>query len=66
MDSVIYFPFPYISYLNGQIKVYCVYIIDKNYLHFAHKMNSVILYIIYAHICCSQNTSFISLLKSDI
>lgn len=50
MDSVIYFPFPYISYLNGQIKVYCVYIIDKIICQFAHKMNSVILYITNAHI----------------
>lgn len=47
---MIYFPFPYISYINAQIKVYCVYAIDKIICHFAHKMNSAILYIIYAHV----------------
>lgn len=29
MDSIIYFPFQYISHLNEQIKVYRIYVIDK-------------------------------------
>lgn len=50
MDTMIYFPFQYISYINEQIKVYCVYVIDKIICHFAHKMNSAVLYIIYTHV----------------
>lgn len=49
MDSIIYFSSQYISHLNEQIKIYCIYVIDK--------MNYVILlikciqsfYILYIH-----------------
>lgn len=49
MDSIIYFLSQYVSHLNEQIKIYCIYVIDK--------MNYVILlikwiqsfYILYIH-----------------
>lgn len=33
MGSIIYFPSQYVSHLNEQIKIYCIYVIDKmNYV----------------------------------